>query len=86
MIRNRDLFKLWRVDYRNNVAEPQTALVWAHRMSDALNIVEEYASKQPNRHVMEVHGIAELYTPDTDTEDYAAIAWTGGTEPAWESR
>lgn len=82
-IRNRDLFRLFKVAYRDNLNKPGVSLVWAHRMSDALAIVNEHVNTTPRRFVMAVTGITELRTPDTDTDDYAELAWVDGTEPAW---
>lgn len=83
MPRNRDLFELWSVQLRSNVAETHTMLVWAHRMSDALRAAEEFIAAKPRRAAWKVLGIDRVSTPDTDTEDYASVAWVGGDLPVW---
>lgn len=83
-MRQRDLFELYEVKVRDNLAQPRTYLVWAHRASDALGAVERIvAAEQGNRFVAAVLGIDTLRTPDTDTADYAETVWVGGDRTEW---
>lgn len=83
MIRPRDTFALYKVDYRNNFARTFTALVWAHTFHDAVRVVDEYASQQARHFMSEVLNVSVVNSPDSDTEDYASIAWVGGETPTW---
>jgi hypothetical protein len=84
MTRSRDTFALFKVGYRNNAGEHSTALIWAHRISGAIAVLEEYAAQQPHRHLTDITNATQINSPDTDTEDYASIAWVGGQEPVWQ--
>ena len=83
MLRNRDLFKLYQVKGRDNIQKPVMLLVWAHRMCDAVQVAEELVSAAPRRFLAWVDGVEELRSPDSDTEDYASVVWSGGAPPVW---
>lgn len=82
-VRNRDLFKLWMVKGRDNVQTPVVTLIWAHRMSDAVAVAEELVAAAPRRFLAWVDGIENIPKPDTDTDCYAQVIWSGGAPPAW---